>query len=369
MAKFSLGKLFGKKKKDSLQNWFQLEVVEEQFPTADSKWIRLEIPKEIQSHFQWKAGQYITLNIEVEGKNYHRDYSICNLSGGDYVEICVKKTPNGTISKYLVEENLLHSTLQVSAPKGKFTLALKPNEKRTLVAFAAGSGITPIYSILQDVLKNEINAEFFLFYGNKTPDSTIFLEQIQNLQVQYARQFKPYFIYSQRETDNPLFNGRIDEQKLDLLINQVLEWDEVDEILICGPNELSVNMRLACIERGIHASQIHIELFTPIQSTKPQQGDTSSAVVALHTTLQGKHHEVAWKDFSESMLDTLLNNGVDVPYSCKGGVCGTCVCTLEGKAEMGEQLVLLDSEIKEGKFLPCVSYEAEGTVKLNFDEV
>ncbi len=343
------------------------KVIHEYQPTANSKYLELELQDGDLKDFRWKAGQYLSISLDLEGKTVSRDYSLCLPYSHQKLAICVKKTAEGFASKYLVEKPWLGKTMELSLPKGNFTLMIKPNEKRSLVGFAVGSGITPIYCMIQEILEQEQDSKFHLFYGNKTPESTIFLNEIKELAQTYSESFLPQFIFSQHSNENRLWEGRIDISKLDLWINQILDWDETDEVVICGPNEMSVDIRNACIERGLHPSQVHIELFTPLSPSQNVHEDKDFSAVSLEVTYDGKSESLVWEDFSVSMLDTILNSGMEVPYSCKGGVCGICLCQKTGKAEMGEQLALVDSEVEEGKFLPCVSYRAEGEVKLDFD--
>ncbi len=360
-------RFFKKFKKNLNPEFYEVEVIQEKFPTPQSKLLSLRLPEGLKEDFQWEAGQYLSLQIFIEGEWHSRDYSLCNLSGAAVAEICVKETPNGFVSKYLVSESQLGRKIRVSLPKGKFVLPLKPNEKRVILGFAAGSGITPIYSILQDVLFNEPQAQFHLFYGNKKPETVIFLSELEALQRKFPEHFFLHTLYSQFPSENPLLEGRMNSEKLDLWINQILEWDEVDEVLICGPNEMAVDLRKACVERGMHPSQVHMELFTPIATKQSEKEKSEQSEVVVIAKYGGVKKEAIWSDFSTSLLDTLLDQDIDVPYSCKGGVCGTCVCKIDGEAKMNEQLVLLDSEIEEGRFLPCVSYQAKGEISLDFD--
>ncbi len=369
MANKLFKKFWKKKTSSTVQNLVPLQVMDSRMTTENSKLLTFEIPSTHIDDFNWEAGQYITLHIPHEGTILQRDYSLCYPKEGNKASICVKKTMNGTISKKLVEEEWIHKEIEASIPRGKFTLPIKPNEKRSIIGFAAGSGITPIYCMIQNILKNEKDSQFHLFYGNKTPESTIFLNEIKELAQTYSDRFFPHFIFSQHSNENRLWEGRIDISKLDLWINQILDWDETDEVVICGPNEMSVDIRNACIERGLHPSQVHMELFTPLSPSQNVNEDKDFSAVSLKVTYDGTSETLVWEDFSVSMLDTILNSGMEVPYSCKGGVCGTCLCQKTGKAEMGEQLALVDSEVEEGKFLPCVSYRAEGEVQLDFDSV
>ena len=213
-------------------DFYSLKIINYNFPTFNTVEINLLLTEELKNKFTFISGQFITLSYTIDTKNYLRDYSICSNIEDSELKIVIKKTSNGVVSKHIFENISKLQDLNVSLPRGNFQIKHKPNEKRTLLFFATGSGITPIYSIIKSVLGSSI----YLFYGNKTQENTIFYNELNELQQQFSNQLNLFFIFSEQHTEK-LFQGKIDANKLKLFINQLLDWDEVDEIFICGKND------------------------------------------------------------------------------------------------------------------------------------
>lgn len=344
------------------------------------KIIKVEALTNSSSHFylekivgeDYLPGQFIQIQVSLDGNQVLREYSLTSLPEDDFLSFAVKKVSNEGVSAFLNDNSEVLSELETTAPRGNFILPIKPNEKRTLVFFAAGSGITPIYAHIKNILQHESGSQVYLFYGNKTAAETMFKKELEILQQSYPENFFPYFIYSREKVGNPLFEGRIDAHKLELYINQILEWDEVDEVMICGPEEMIRELALAVNKMGIPKEHIHYEVFGaltepifPIETISTHVPDSVEVTFELY----GQENTISWKPGeSDSLLDAILDAGFDAPYSCKGGVCGTCMCQLlEGELAVDENIVLTDSDIEKGYRLTCAAIPVSDKIKLKLE--
>lgn len=327
--------------------------------------INLEIPNELKSDFSFKAGQYVT--IEMEG--VRRDYSLCTSPLDDKWSIGVKEAPEGFVSRFLNRELKSGDFLKVSTPNGRFGIPSKPDEKRSIMAFAAGSGITPILSVMKYTLQTEEWVNFYLFYNNKTPEETMFHEELENLIKIYPKNLHVHYFYTEHKVQDWLYEGRIDAHKFELIINQLIDINEVDEALICGPNDMIEVISNAIFEAGIIKKRIHFELFTPMEIEEMITENKILDEVEVTIELDGEVSTMIW-DTSKNLVDAMLDEGLDAPYSCKGGICSSCMCILEeGEVELKENFVLTDADEEEGLILACCSRPKSKQIKINFDDV
>ncbi len=335
--------------------------------TPNSVEITLEIPDELKPEFQFKAGQYITLDMN----GTRRDYSLCTSPLDGKWSIGIKSVTNGFISKFLNSDLKVGDHLMVSTPNGRFGIPSKPNEKRTLLAFAAGSGITPILSIIRYTLQTEEWVNFYLFYSNKTPQDVMFLEELSQLKAEFPQNFHLHLFYTQERLENWLFEGRLNAHKFELILNQLVDINEVDEALVCGPNEMIKEISNEIFKAGIPKKHIHFELFTTDSNPLdilPEEMDAPEDV-KVTVVLDGDTHEVVWNR-EKNLIDAMLDEDVDAPYSCKGGICSSCMCKLEeGEVHLAENYVLTDSDIEEGLILACISRPKTDKIRINFDAV
>jgi ring-1,2-phenylacetyl-CoA epoxidase subunit PaaE len=270
--------------------------------------------------------------------------------------------------------------LMVGEPSGRFTLVSKPSEFRTIVAFAAGIGITPILSHFKNILHKEPRTRLFLFFGNKSSEEVIYREQLDNLARMHGERLQIFYFFSKEKTADQFFYGRLDEKKLSLIINQILHlddtdeestiWDAVDEVLICGKGEMIKSLANACYHHGIPKKNIHFELFEeynddiyPVEKEFPLIEN-----VEVKFKMLGKEYATHLPDNREKILQQLLIQNFPVPYSCKSGICGSCECYLEeGEVELLENEYLTEKEEAQGKILACMSIVKSKKIKLNFD--
>ncbi len=335
--------------------------------TTNSVEITFDIPEELIPAYHFKSGQYITLDMD----GARRDYSLCTSPLDKKWSIGIKAVSNGFVSHFLNSELKEGDFLRVSTPNGRFGIPSKPNEKRTLLAFAAGSGITPILSIIRYTLQTEEWVNFYLFYSNKTPKDVMFLEEIEKLRDEYPKNFFPHLFYTQHKLEDWLFEGRLNAHKFELILNQLVDINEVDEAMVCGPNEMIQEISNEILKAGIPKKHIHFELFT-IDSNPldilPEELDSPDEVQVM-VELDGEVSEAIWNR-EKNLIDSLLDAGIDAPYSCKGGICSSCMCKLEeGEVVLGENFILTDSDIEEGMILACISRPKTDKIKINFDDV
>lgn len=359
-----------------------LKITKKQQLTKSTFSLELEIPKELRSNFEFLAGQYVTLEYEHKGEKYLNDYSMTGVSGEAFLSLGIKVNDQESSTSSLIEQHPVGSFLEVSEPKGRFTIVSKPHEFRTIVGFAAGIGITPILSHFKTILKTEPRTRLFLFYGNKTREDVAFKEEIDALVEQNKERFSVHYFYSREKLGNAFLEGRLDAKKVHLIINQVMMiddtdeestlWDAVDHVLICGKGDMIKSIARACFENGIPKKQIHFELFEsynediyPVEVTLPQ-----ISPVQVHFLYNGEWHETQLESNKNKLLQSLSVQGFELPFSCKSGICGSCQCKLvQGEVELLENEYLTKSEEAKGQILACMSYALKEKIVLDFDQL
>ena len=336
--------------------------------TSNAVEIKFDIPEELKKEFSFNPGQYIS----VDFNGIRRDYSICSSPLDDVWSVGVKSKPNGYVSTYLNNELKKGDTLRISTPGGRFGIVSKPETPRTILAFAAGSGITPVLSIIKYTLQTEKQVQLNLFYCNRTPEETMFKDQIEELKKEFPNNFFPHWFFTRFKQDNPIYEGRLDANKLNSILNELISVQKIDEVLVCGPNQMINEITDKFLENGVHEDNVHFELFTPpvTEKSHEQQESNVNHPVEITVELDGEIHEVVWDDPDKTLLDTVLDAGIDAPYSCKGGICSSCMCRLEeGEVNLGENFVLTEEEIEEGIIVACCSKTKGVNVKINFDDI
>lgn len=347
--------------------------------TKTSFALQFEIPENLEENYNFIAGQYVGIRFMYEDDEITNDYSITSSPAEGKLCVAVRYHEEGGSSFFLNTIAQAGSHLDVSQPKGRFTLISKPDEFRTIICFAAGIGITPIFSQIKNLLYTEKRTRIFLFYGNRTPEETVFKKELEELALSSGGRFQVFHFYSENKSGG-FFSGRIDKHKVKLIINQILNfddtdeestiWDAVDEVLICGSGMFIKEIANVCFEHGIPKRNIHYELFDefnediyPLEVSLPL-----IQPVYINYKFNGSNYRAELKNNSQKILQSLLQFGFPVPFSCKSGICGSCICTLEkGDVEQLENEYLTDSEQKAGKILPCMSYALERNLILDFD--
>ena len=338
-----------------------LQVKEIQRLTDDAVAISFSIPKELLQSFSFKAGQYLTLSHAIDGKQVRRSYSICSAPHEKILRVGIKAIPNGLFSNYANKQIKVGDTIEVGAPEGRFVY--EPNGKNNLLLLAAGSGITPILSIAKTAL-NKADGKVVLVYGNRSVDDSMFTNEIQTLQAAYNQRFKVVPIYSRKKTADALF-GRIDMSHINYVRNTLFSQLDFDDFYVCGPSGMIKASVQALSDSGVHDENIHMEHFT----TDGKIDRRKVGLVQYEVILDDETHTFSG-DASKTILEAAIEVGVDPPYSCQGGVCGSCIGRVkEGNVSMASNQILSDSEVNEGLVLTCqTSCETERVV-VDFDDV
>ncbi len=351
-----------------------LRVSEVRKETEDCVSIRFDVPPELKEDFRFTQGQSLTVKKMLQGEEVRRTYSICTSPLDGQLKVAVKKVEGGIFSTWANEELKAGESIDVMPPVGKFYTPLDPTQKKSYVAFAAGSGITPVLSIIKTTLMTEPKSDFTLVFGNRTKNSIIFKEELEALKDQHIDRFRIYHILSRERSDAPLNDGRIDPEKLELLGSRVIDFTHVDEFFLCGPEAMIFCVRDHLQAKGLAPEKIHFELFTipgqkgSVSKSKPvaeaDQGPKSKVSVKLDGILFD--FDLGYE--GQSVLDAALQEGADLPYACKGGVCTTCKARLlEGKVKMEVNWGLEQDEIDKGFILTCQSHPLTERVVVDFD--
>lgn len=336
--------------------------------------IEFEVPEELKNVFQFKQGQNLTIKKVLNGEELRRNYSICTSPFDHKLKVAVKKAAGGLFSSWANEELHPGDYLDVLPPTGTFYTELHPSQKKNYVAFAAGSGITPILSIIKTTLITEPESSFTLVYGNRTKNTIIFKEELEALKDKFIDRFRIYHILSREITDTEINNGRIDIGKLEVLFSKLIDLKNADEFFLCGPEEMIFCIKGYLEGRGAASNRIHFELFTVPGQEKsapktqnPKQTDEGPKA-KLSVKLDGIKFDFELEYEGQSILDAALKQGADLPYACKGGVCTTCKARLtEGEVSMDVNWGLEPDEVAKGYILTCQSHPRTEWVTVDFD--
>ena len=350
-----------------------LKVKEVRQETADCVSIAFDIPANLQEQFQYTQGQSLTIRTQIGGQEVRRTYSICSSPLDKEWRVAVKKVEGGLFSSFANQELKAGDTLEVMQPVGRFYAALDPENRKNYIAFAAGSGITPVLSIIKTTLSKEPHSQFTLVYGNRNRSSIIFFEELEALKNLFMQRFNLVHVLSREKTDSAIHSGRIDNNKLNEL-SSLIALKEMDECFLCGPEEMIFTVKDYLETNGIDKKKIHFELFTsPGQqtATAARKGTASASGPESRVTvkLDGRSFDFGLSFTSDtSILDAALQQGADLPYACKGGMCCTCKAKLlEGEVKMDVHWGLEEEEVANGFILTCQSHPVSEKVVVDFD--
>lgn len=340
--------------------------------TRDAVVVTFDIPEEQRDAFSFLPGQNLTLRAHFKGEEIRRSYSICSAPFEDKVSIAIKRVQDGLFSTWANKELRPGHTIECMPPSGSFGAPIEPASARHHLAFAAGSGITPVISILKTVLREEPESRFTLVYGNRASSSVIFKEELEDLKDRYLDRFRLVFILSREQQDIDLFNGRIDRAKADQLFQHWIDPTDVDVAYICGPQSMMEDVYASMMDHGVPTDRIQRELFgaAPREPRKMNAADTVSDLFCSVKVIQdGRQREFVIPRNKQTVLNESLAQGIDLPYSCKGGVCSTCRCKMTtGEVEMDVNFALEDYEVARGFILTCQSYPVSSELVLDFDQ-
>ncbi|WP_067146686.1 ferredoxin--NADP reductase [Pseudotamlana agarivorans] len=330
--------------------------------------ISFNIPENLKETFQFKAGQYITLKTEIDGNEVRRDYSLCVSPKSGEIKVAIKEVQDGTFSAYANSTLKVGDTLEVAPPKGRFVFEPNDSKTKNIAAFAAGSGITPILSIIKCALEEEVQSKVILVYGNKTTKDTMFLNELLELQHAYKDRFSIQFVFSQQDEEDAIF-GRIEKSTVNYVMKNEHKHIDVDAYYLCGPEAMIHTVKDVLTEHNTEASRIHYELFKAAKPVEVKTEDVASGTSKISVTVDDETttFEMSQK---QTILEAALDEDLDAPYSCQGGICSSCLARItEGEATMRQNNILTESEVAEGLILTCQAHPTTATIAVDFDDV
>ena len=333
--------------------------------TANAVSLVFDIPEHLKNTFSFKAGQYVTLKTSIEGEEIRRSYSICSSPKSGELKVAIKKVEDGVFSSYAISHLKIGDVIEVYEPEGKFIL--EPTSSTNYLGIAAGSGITPVLSMVKTVLQDEPSSSFTLIYGNKSSAETMFKSELDTLSHKYGKRFNLEYVFSRQNEEGSLF-GRIDKGHLNYFIKNIYKNWSFKTAFLCGPEEMIKTISTTLKENNFKESQILFELFTASineeGSSQIKDGQTEVSVLLddeeIHFTMNQ----------TDNILAAALRNDVDAPYSCQGGVCSSCLGRVsEGTAVMVKNSILTDDEVSEGFILTCQAHPTTSKISIDFDDV
>lgn len=343
-------------------------------PTDDSVAVTFDVPAELADEFVFTPGQHLTLRRQQDGADVRRSYSICASPASGRLRVAIKAVEDGVFSSYAINDLAVGDTVDVLPPAGNFTIRLDPAQAKQYVMLAAGSGITPVLSLVTTILQTEPESEVTLVYGNQRTATIMFLEELADLKDLYPDRFRLINVLSREAQAVEMFNGRIDAAKLEALTEQLIPPNDIDAWFICGPFEMVIGSRDFLASKGIELKKVHFELFhvedKPRERKKRGEASTISPEDLSHVTmiLGGREASFDLEKDTISILDAALEVRGDVPFACTGGVCGTCRCRVtEGEVEMEVNWALEPDEVANGIRLACQSRPLNEKVTVDFD--
>jgi ring-1,2-phenylacetyl-CoA epoxidase subunit PaaE len=352
-------------------NFYPIHIKNIQQETKDCVSVVLNIPESLQNTFQFIQGQYLTFRATINGKEVRRNYSLCSSPLQNEWRIAIKKVQGGLFSTFANEQLKVGDIVDVMPPSGKFFSPLNISNQKNYLAIAAGSGITPILSIIQTTLALETDSTFTLIFGNRTRQHIIFKEQLEALKNKYLQRFQLVHILSKERTDASINQGRIDTNKL-IELSKLINYKTIDDCFICGPEEMMLNAKSFLQQQNI-STKIHIELFETKNRQRPninRELDEINNLPKSNITvkLDGRSFDFKLSFNSESILDAAMQQAADLPYACKGGVCCTCKAKLiSGEVKMNVCYGLEQEEIEQGFVLTCQAHPLTENVMIDFD--
>lgn len=349
-----------------------LRVAEVVTETDDAVSISFDLPAELVETFRYLPGQHVTVRAVIEGQDVRRSYSICANANSGKLRIGVKRLAGGAFSTFATTALSAGDVLEVMPPVGDFTITPDPSVSRHYAAIVAGSGITPVLSLISTTLESEPDSRWTLVFGNREARSVMFLEELEGLKDRYPDRFQMVNVLSREDTGLPLFHGRIDEQKLRDLFATLVPPRTVDQWFLCGPYDMVVAARrLLEDEEGVSPEAVRDELFFagPIDpASLPAEPEAASGAVDLGFVLEGRMSSTRM-DPTTAILDAALRVRPELPYSCKGGMCASCKAkVIEGEAVMTKNYALTDVEVEAGFVLTCQAHPAGDHIVVDFDQ-
>jgi ring-1,2-phenylacetyl-CoA epoxidase subunit PaaE len=358
-----------------MSKFHSLNIKEVRPETRDAVSIAFEVPANLAETFHFTQGQHLVMRTQMEGEEVRRSYSICSAVKDGELRVAIKRVAGGRFSNFANDNLKAGQSLEVMPPSGHFFVKLDQERHGSYLAVAAGSGITPILSIIKTTLDAEPHSHFTLIYGNRSSASALFREQLEDLKNRYLQRLNLVFVFSREQQDVDLYNGRIDAEKCSQLFSRWIDVKALDAAFICGPQSMTETVRDQLKLNGMSAELIHFELFTAEGSTAKREARDAaraidSAVSQVTVINDGRELTFELARNSASILDAGNAQGLELPYSCKAGVCSTCKCkVIEGEVEMDSNHALEDYEVAAGYVLSCQTFPISDKVVLDFDQL
>lgn len=353
-----------------MSGFHQLSVKKITQETNSSVSIAFNLPEALKPTFAFKAGQYITLKASINGTEERRDYSLCVPPNSTELKVAVKEVDHGTFSHYVNNTLTVGDTLEVGAPKGRFTFEPHDAKTKNIALFAAGSGITPIMSIIKCALQEETQCKIILVYGNKSAKDTMFIEELLDLQNTHKDRFFMQLVFSQSEDENAIF-GRIEKSTVNYILKNKHKDVNIDAFYLCGPEGMIYSVKDVLIDNGILENHIYFELFTTSTASDNNAEPTTQSTGHTALTIIVDDEETTFTmPQKQTVLEAALHKDLDVPYSCQGGICSSCLAKIkEGAAHMRLNTILTESEINEGLILTCQAQPTTPKLIVDYDDV
>lgn len=354
-------------------DFHKLRVAEVKRETPDAVSVRFDLPGNLREAFKFRAGQHLTFRREIGGEEVRRNYSVCVSPGEGVLKIGVKKIAGGAFSGWVNDELKAGDVMEVMAPHGSFCWAFDDTARRAYVAFAGGSGITPVLSLLKTALAMEPQSRFTLFYGNRNSPGVMFLEEIAGLKDRYLDRLAVFHFLEDEEEEIELFNGRLDRAKVEDILSTLVRPADVDAFFICGPGPMMDAAEEALLAKGVEKPRILIERFTtgPLSAAQAEAAralEEKAAGLKMSVTLNGRRVNVSFDPEKHSILDNVRAAGLPAPFACKGGVCATCRAKVTaGEVSMKVNYGLSEQELAEGYVLTCQATPLTEGVALTYD--
>lgn len=336
--------------------------------------VALQVPEDLQKEYAFLPGQHLPIQISVDGKKIRRTYSICSLPGEKPLILGIRVQPGGKFSEFVANELSPGDALEVMPPFGQFHASVEPDAKKTYLAFVAGSGITPVISIIRATLEGEPNAKFVLFYGNRRQSTTMFIDDLYALKNRFPERLQLYFLFSQEEQEFDIFSGRLDDEKVRSLFENFCVGLEPDEVFLCGPFPMIETITNTLAELGFDGDKIYKERYGPPRKGKQPETPQASAaelkdLSRIIIIMDGHRKSFDMPKDGENIVDAAAENGYELPFSCKGGVCATCRTHVrEGEVKMETNYGLEPWEVEKGYILACQSHPVSEAVVLDYDK-
>ena len=356
-----------------MAEFHNLKVADIYKETEDTSVVTFEIPSELQQAFKFRQGQHLTLRADINGEDVRRSYSLCSSPNENEWKVAVKLIPGGKFSTFINDELNTNDKLDVMSPSGTFGVEVDATQPKNYLFFAAGSGITPVVSMIKTHLASEPNSTCKLFYVNKTAKSIIFKEELEQLRNTYFGRLEIYYFLTKERRDIELFNGRFDDEKMQVLINNFIDIPDTSEVFLCGPEKMVNYVSDYLVNAGLPKELVHVELFVTgltEEDIKRAERLAQQNVEGIEITIVDGGKEFAFTMTKEydNILDAALGAGADLPFACKGGVCSTCKCkVIEGSVEMKINYALDDKEVAQNLVLSCQSVPTSDKVVVDFD--